>query len=336
MSSKTIGIKVADRTYYPVLEKGAVGRKRLVLTTVKEQQESVQIDLYENDGTEMETAQYVGSLLIENIAPFGAGEAEIELLVGVDDAGVLSANAKESTSGEHQSLSVGLESLSEGGVYDIPEFELEDELDTWDESFESEAGEELSTPTEDELDGFDEFDDTDDSEERFSDEEAAGEPKRRPVMLGLFIALGVVGVVLIAFLLFKLLEAPRVPPLEAQHGSEDQVVSTEGSANNGSVQGQEETDVSPTSDTHAAGGGPAIDRSGAAAEDTDSTTGYVPPPSEDELGGTWYWLRWGDTLWGLSSSFYRDPWLYPSIAEQNNIADPDTIFAGSRIYIPPR
>ena len=56
-------------------------------------------------------------------------------------------------------------------------------------------------------------------------------------------------------------------------------------------------------------------------------------PSE-ELGGVWYWIRWGDTLWDLSNSFYRNPFLYGKIAQANNIADPDKILAQSKIYIP--
>jgi nucleoid-associated protein YgaU len=57
-------------------------------------------------------------------------------------------------------------------------------------------------------------------------------------------------------------------------------------------------------------------------------------PSEGILGGAWYWIRWGDTLWGISASFYKNPWLYDSIARHNSIPNPDLIYAGSRIYIP--
>jgi len=44
----------------------------------------------------------------------------------------------------------------------------------------------------------------------------------------------------------------------------------------------------------------------------------------------------GDTLWDLSSTYYRNPWLYPVIARANGIKNPDLIIAGARIFIPER
>ncbi|MFI3257527.1 MAG: LysM peptidoglycan-binding domain-containing protein, partial [Spirochaetales bacterium] len=49
-----------------------------------------------------------------------------------------------------------------------------------------------------------------------------------------------------------------------------------------------------------------------------------------------YRLVWGDTLWDLSDTYYRNPWLYPIIAKENNIANPDIIIAGTYIEIPPQ
>jgi len=74
VSSTTIGIKIADGSFYPIVEKDSVGWKRLIVTTVRDGQQSVQIDLYEGEGQTLESAKYVGSLLIEDIAPAEAGE----------------------------------------------------------------------------------------------------------------------------------------------------------------------------------------------------------------------------------------------------------------------
>jgi nucleoid-associated protein YgaU len=60
--------------------------------------------------------------------------------------------------------------------------------------------------------------------------------------------------------------------------------------------------------------------------------GGVPP--EGRGGGVWYRLKWGDTLWNLSVSFYRTPWLYGLIAVENDIKNPDVIYAGTDIFIP--
>ena len=49
-----------------------------------------------------------------------------------------------------------------------------------------------------------------------------------------------------------------------------------------------------------------------------------------------YLIKWGDTLWDLSDTYYRNPWLYPIIARENKIKNPDLIIAGTYINIPPR
>jgi len=50
--------------------------------------------------------------------------------------------------------------------------------------------------------------------------------------------------------------------------------------------------------------------------------------------GVWYWVKWGDTLWDLAGTYYRNPWLYPKIAKANRIKNPDLIFAETKLLIP--
>ncbi len=49
-----------------------------------------------------------------------------------------------------------------------------------------------------------------------------------------------------------------------------------------------------------------------------------------------YKIRWGDTLWDLSETYYRNPWLYKKIADHNKLTNPDLIISGTRIEIPPQ
>ena len=313
----TIGIKKADRTYYPVLERGDVGKKRLVLTTVKDDQTSVQIDVYENSGTEMDTARYVGSLLIENIESAASGVAEVELILGLDSDHTLTAGASEGTSGERQSLSVGLESLTGDEIYDIPEFELEDDLDVWDTS-----GDEVEPSASESL--SDDFDAEEDYGAVGIEEQEAIAERKRPVMFALFIVFGVAAIVLIMVLLFRVIEGPKIPPLRAR-GTETNVADSD-------VDNSVDASESQVSEV-AAGGGPASTPERTSSVKNDDTV-TAPSIAGESLGGSWYWIRWGDTLWGLSSSFYRNPWLYNDIAKRNNIVNPDLIYAGDRIFIP--
>ena len=60
------------------------------------------------------------------------------------------------------------------------------------------------------------------------------------------------------------------------------------------------------------------------------------PAPEAKLQAVRYRIKWGDTLWDLSDTYYRNPWLYPIIARENKIKNPDVIIAGTYIMIPPR
>jgi hypothetical protein len=89
-----IGIKVADGKFYPILSENESAKKRIVLTTARDGQESVQIDLYRTATASMQDADFVGSLLVENIARTNKGEPSIELIVTSDEkSGRLSAKA---------------------------------------------------------------------------------------------------------------------------------------------------------------------------------------------------------------------------------------------------
>lgn len=127
MDSSIIAVRVANGTFVPILDTSGATRRRLVLTTIRDDQTSVRIDLYKGADEQMESPEYVGSLMIENIDPVAAGEADIALLLGIDEGGNLNATATDKKSGEYQSLSVGLESVEPDGSYDVPDFELSDE-----------------------------------------------------------------------------------------------------------------------------------------------------------------------------------------------------------------
>jgi hypothetical protein len=344
VSNPNIGIKIADGTFYPILERGANGRKKLILTTVKDEQTSVQIDLYEGEDENLPSGRYVGSLLIEDVTSNSAGEAEIELLVGLEPDGSLTAKAQDLRSGESQRLNVSLESLSDEGIYDMPDFELDDEFEPWADSVDDGLAD---FHAEDEDQGFaDAAADDDDfsSPEPGSDPDPAyiEPPRRRPFLLALFVLFGIAAVVALAILLYQIFEGPTIPPLEARRGANTEIASPQNGATNVAVDAVD-----------AVGAVDAVAASGPAqVADPKPVTASDPVPSEASssvesrdgpvavaeasplIGGVWYWIRRGDTLWGISSSFYRNPWHYGKIAQENSIRNPDLIFAGSKIFIP--
>lgn len=132
MENSVIAVQIADGTFVPVLSTSGKKRRRLVLTTVRDDQTNVKIELFRGSDESMSDPEYVGSLVIDNVEPAEKGSADISVLLGVDENGNLNATATDTTSGEYQSLSVGLEELDEGG-YDVPDFQLSDEELTLDE-----------------------------------------------------------------------------------------------------------------------------------------------------------------------------------------------------------
>jgi nucleoid-associated protein YgaU len=65
-------------------------------------------------------------------------------------------------------------------------------------------------------------------------------------------------------------------------------------------------------------------------------TPVVPeqPEPAPEAKDTHYKIKWGDTLWDISESYYKNPWLYPTIAKHNKIKNPNLIISGTYIDIP--
>ncbi len=367
MSDRNIGIKLANGQFYPVLEDGVPARKRLIVTTVKDDQPSVQIDLYRGEGTVAETASYIGSLVIENIPPRPKGEPDIRLDLALDDAGELTAAAREEASGESQSLRVSLQALSEEEKYEIPDFEFEEETreaastdelpDFGEEASESaEAGESyVGESVEDfsigEEPGFGEPSGEESPEPESTPgtivnafeggEEPGSEPEEREkkpgralwiiliVLAGIAVALG------LGLLFYKCSVSPGARAPEKPKPAAAAPAPAPAPAAPAPAPAPEPEAAKPAPPP-AQPEAPAPEAPKALPADM---ARWVRPDVAARPGmtpGVEYKIRWGDTLWDLSYVFYRDPWLYPRIARANKIRNPDYIIAGSKLWIPPR
>ena len=349
----TIGIKIADGNYYPVIDASAVGKKRLVLTTVKDNQANVQVDLYKGEDDSIETAAYMGSLVLENLDPAGRGEPEFELIIGIDEENNLNASLGDEITGEKQSLSLGLDSLGEAGEFDLPDFDLDASV---------EPTSEVTSLGEEQFDeapfGEEEFGEEEFGEEQFGEEgleeQAEEEPppvaeqrRTNPGLLIIFVILGLIIIGLLAFLLYRSFQGEETPRLFARltenrtedaggagpGGETDEAADAEDGDGPEAAAGEETAaagaDAESRAETEAE---PEGDAGPKTAAGTSEDTAAAGPAAE--TGGVWYWIRWGDTLWDLSYSFYRTPWLYGRIAGANNIRNPDLIYANTRLFIP--
>jgi hypothetical protein len=310
----TIGIKIANGEFYSILEENLPVKKRLILTTVHDKQSSVQIDLYKSIRKTMTDAHYIGRLVVENIKPTFKGEPSIELAISSDHAGNLSADVMDMdplAGKEHQYLNISMETLDED-EYLITEFEPEE-----------------------------------DAPPMGLYEQTRPLWKQRSGLL-LFVLCTILASVFVCIGLWFFLLRPKNPPvnLAARTSSldESQILQTWETSSTQSAVVASQPVTSQASVTRSTSAAPPqrVTQNSQAPDLTRQGTRPVPPvasytvPLQIPREGVIYQVRFGDTLWDIAEAFYRNPWLYTRIARFNNIRNPDRIFYGTTIRIPPR
>ena len=126
---KNIGIKLADGSFYPIMEDGVPKRKLLELTTVQDNQTTVSIDLYRSSDDTMDTAEYVDTMKISGLVPHQGGEPNINLSLQLDENNVLSAEMTDAESGSTSNTSVDMVSLPVEQRQVLPDFTLSEVSD---------------------------------------------------------------------------------------------------------------------------------------------------------------------------------------------------------------
>jgi len=312
--ASNIGIKIANGEFYPIMEENSSIKKRLILTTVHDNQPSVQIDLYRSAQGTMPDAQYIGSLVVENIKPKPKGDPSIEMVISSDSNGDIVADAIDldtGASGEHYVLTVSLKSLDETSRdVDIPDFELE--------------------TNEEPPSGL------------YNQAKTVRQEKTKSSkgwIIPLIIVLLLLGALAVWLFLFNGMDTVR--------SYMDKPQTDEPSLYQPVRQPEPEPEPvrQPEPVQQVIEPPPVIQAPAAAPEprqQTARTSGRNPPvasynvPATIPREGVNYRIRWGDTLWDIAEAFYRDPWQYPRIARHNNISNPNLIISGRTIRVPPR
>lgn len=111
-----IGIKLADGSFFPVLEDSQPARKRLVLSLARTGQTSAQIDIIRRDES---LEQSIGCLVLQDLPDGGA--ADLEFVLGLDAEGTIDARVSDPTGEQYQSVAVSLSTLSNLESYSLPD-----------------------------------------------------------------------------------------------------------------------------------------------------------------------------------------------------------------------
>lgn len=126
---KEIGIKLADGSFYPIMEDGIPCKKNLVLTTVKDNQTRVIVDVYRTKNRSLIDAEYIDSLQIDGLVPHPNGEVELSLNIGLDERNKLWATMNDPETGETTDANVTLVSRTLEERLEPTNYEVVDSAD---------------------------------------------------------------------------------------------------------------------------------------------------------------------------------------------------------------
>ncbi len=167
---------------------------------------------------------------------------------------------------------------------------------------------------------------------------APGRRAARPALVAILVLLAIALLAALGYVAWRLIWGPPIPALSTLFDAATPIEPAE-------------TATEPAAAAAAAAATAAgADTPAAAQPAAATTTGNQSPGTQPAAGGAAasastgtssaagtgvsYRIKRGDTLWDISSTYYRNPWLYPVIARANDIKNPDLIIAGARIYIP--
>ena len=97
---KQIGIKLADGSFYPIINEGAPSKQNLDLTTATDDQTTVMVDLYRSQSGTMDGAEYIETLQLDELAAKPNGETSLLLDVSLDESEDLQADLTDPETGK--------------------------------------------------------------------------------------------------------------------------------------------------------------------------------------------------------------------------------------------
>ena len=173
-----IGIKLADGSFYPVMEEGKPFSKKLELTTVRDDQTTVHLDLYRSVTGSMDDAEYVDTLVVENLVPHPKQEHSLNLNIKLDENNMLSAEIDDPETGAISNSKVSLVTLKKEDLAAEPDYSITPEenvenLDEIDEIIDENV-----------IDNLDDFEESDKLPEEIDIEVPSNFSDSEPTFLG--------------------------------------------------------------------------------------------------------------------------------------------------------
>lgn len=306
---KSIGIKLYDDSFVPVLTEGETKNKRVILTTGKDNQKKAVIEIYEGTSAKCSENEYLGKLLIELDRSTNKGEPAFEVNLRLDDNGVLYAKAWDQESKKESELVIENVASNRITQENLTDEEISKYEDTQVQELLADETERYEDHHVDSL----QYENTSYKNANIYNDEDDSWKKR--VILGIIISVLLIGIIILIILCCRSCSSERNLGVITQ-----KTVSTKIT----------EPSVSAPVDIKE----PEREIPAPEPEPAKEIVEKEEPIGVNVLEGQKHYIRYGDNLWNICKRYYGDPWYYPDLAKQNNIAVPRRIYAGQYIIIP--
>jgi hypothetical protein len=297
---ESIGIKTAQGAFYPLIDAYSDGRKEAILSTIRDNQPSMQIDFYKSYARSMVDALYLGSLVIDNIPEAKSHGPSLVLELESNENGDFSAQCN-------------------GHVLETSVKASESQKDAL-------KPEVVSGYPPPELYGR-------------QKKIRSNFPWPAIIVAGVIIAVLCVGLFFFLNWAQKRV-APNSTTTTSQSAKAPQPEPASPAIQVQPVPkvpspAVSESQPQPAQQLLPGTVAPLIQRFSRRRTHRNAPVYSYKKPSMIPSKGLRYKVRWGDTLWDIANAFYHNGFAYTRIAWYNNISDAATLIAGTTIVIPP-
>ena len=318
--NKSIGIRLFDDKFVPIIHSDLKESKKIVLTTIEDNQRVAMIELYEGIAELCKDNEFLGKLIIENIelSPKGSPAIEVILRLGEDDK--LYVKAQDVNTGEEKEMTI---------EHKVPEKIYQETL----------TNEKLTQITEKEPTGT------------YSAPTMIAKHDTRKIKSTTYFLVALMVIIALIFVGILFFQSgsnknDKIAKTEKneQIKMENESVKLESLDNTNTVpaideiqeEKPEETDI-PQTVVEQPETTETVAEETVQAEETLQYEETSQTEETEEFSGDVikYRVKSGDNLWDLSKSYFGDPWLYPEIYKANpQLERPSLIYYGTYINIP--
>jgi len=329
---KSIGIKLYDDTFVPVLSENEVKNKRLVLTTVKDNQTKAIIELYEGTSDKCINNDYLGKLVVSIDRETTKGEPGIEVNLRLSEDGMLYAKAWDSESKIESNIKIEHSSSQSSSQRIFKETLSNEEIDTM---YNNDTKNIESFTEDDLLEGETGFD----NKKRVDNSFQIIRTTIIVLIIAVIIALLGIGCFFVYKNVNEFVAIQKQKKIEKiEQDKEKKRLEEE----NKKLEEQKRLDEERLAKLKKDEDERVLkdqmlkeqERLEKLKKESENKKREEDIKGVRNLVGKKHFIRRGDNLWNLCKRYYSDPWYYPDLAKVNDIKNPRKIYVGKYLIIP--